>query len=271
MNKFSIAAGGKCSVQGYFARYNSIMNILRFTFKFSLLVVFLLPAIPSYALDLPALIREVETQYQGESSHALVVMEIQTAHWKRSLKLESWSQGRDMFLARIQSPVKEKGVATLKVDKEVWNYLPKVDRVMKIPPSMMGGAWMGSHLTNDDLVKANRIDQDYTFNLLEEDDQGWLIEALPKPDAPVVWGKLVYRVNRTPLLPVRISYFDEEMIEVRQLHFDRVQQIGERWIPMRMRIKPLEKDEQTLLEYLEIEFDQTLSPNLFSVRSLKRR
>jgi len=247
------------------------MNGYLIFFKISLLILLVVKAVSSYALDLPALIRKVETQYQGDSSHARVLMEIKAEYWKRTLKLESWSEGRDMFLARIESPAKEKGVATLKVDQEVWNYLPKVDRVMKIPPSMMGGAWMGSHLTNDDLVKANRIDQDYTFNLLEEDEQGWLIEALPKPDAPVVWGKLVYRVNRTPLVPVRISYFDEEMVEVRQIHFDDVKQVGDRWVPMRMLIKPLEKEEQTLLQYQQIEFDQTLPPNLFSVRSLKRK
>jgi len=237
---------------------------------FLLLLSLALPS-PSPALDLPALIREVETRYQGVSSHALVTMEIETAHWKRTLKLESWSEGRDRFLARILEPAKEKGVATLKIENEVWNYLPKVDRVMKIPPSMMGGAWMGSHLTNDDLVKANRIDEDYTFELLEEDDAGWLIKALPRPDAPVVWGKLVYRINRTPLVPVQISYFDEEMIEIRQIHFDQVEQVGDRWIPMRMLVKPLEKAEQTLLLYQNIEFDLSLPQRLFSVRSLKRK
>ncbi|PLX91067.1 MAG: outer membrane lipoprotein-sorting protein [Desulfuromonas sp.] len=237
---------------------------------FLLLLSLALPS-PSPALDLPALIREVETRYQGVSSHALVTMEIETAHWKRTLRLESWSEGRDRFLARILEPAKEKGVATLKIENEVWNYLPKVDRVMKIPPSMMGGAWMGSHLTNDDLVKANRIDEDYTFELLEEDDAGWLIKALPRPDAPVVWGKLVYRINRTPLVPVQISYFDEEMIEIRQIHFDQVEQVGDRWIPMRMLVKPLEKAEQTLLLYQNIEFDLSLPQRLFSVRSLKRK
>lgn len=241
---------------------------LALTLCWSLLLLMPLPR--CYALDLPALIREVETRYQGASSHALVTMEIRTAHWQRSLQLEIWSQGRDRFLARIRAPNKEQGVATLKVDQEVWNYLPKVDRVLKIPPSMMGGAWMGSHLTNDDLVKANRIDRDYTFRLLEEDAQGWLIEALPKPDAPVVWGKLLYRIKRTPLVPVLISYFDEEMVEVRRIHFNRVRQIGERWVPLRMLIEPLEKQEQTLLEYSEIEFDLPLAATLFSVRSLKR-
>ena len=247
--------------------------MLRPAIKYTLFLLLLSLALPSPspALDLPALIREVETRYQGVSSHALVTMEIETAHWKRTLKLESWSEGRDRFLARILEPAKEKGVATLKIENEVWNYLPKVDRVMKIPPSMMGGAWMGSHLTNDDLVKANRIDEDYTFELLEEDDAGWLIKALPRPDAPVVWGKLVYRINRTPLVPVQISYFDEEMIEIRQIHFDQVEQVGDRWIPMRMLVKPLEKAEQTLLLYQNIEFDLSLPQRLFSVRSLKRK
>ena len=105
-------------------------------------------------------------------------MQVRTANWERTLEMESWSLGRDYFLVRILEPAKERGVATLKRDREVWNYLPKVDRTIKVPPSMMGGSWMGSHITNDDLVKASHVDEDYTFRLLEEEPQS-LADRVP--------------------------------------------------------------------------------------------
>src|SRR5690606_10123924 len=134
--------------------------------------------------------------YVGLSSHARMEMEVSTENWQRRLTMEAWSLGRDHFLVRILEPPKERGVTTLKVNQEVWNFLPKVDRVIKIPPSMMGGAWMGSHITNNDLVKAAHIDEDYTFSLLEETDEDWRIEGLPRPEAAVVWGKIVYQIRK---------------------------------------------------------------------------
>ena len=113
-----------------------------------------------HALDIKALIRYVEQQYHGTSSYALTTMQMHTANWERTLDMESWALGQDYFLVRIQKPAKERGVATLKRDREVWNYLPKIDRTIKVPPSMMGGSWMGSHITNDDLVKASHIEEE---------------------------------------------------------------------------------------------------------------
>jgi hypothetical protein len=223
-------------------------------------------------LDLRALIREVEDQYTGKSSHALMTMQVRTEHWQRSLKMEAWSRGRDRFLVRILEPAKERGVATLKNDREVWNYLPKVDRTIKIPPSMMGGAWMGSHITNNDLVKQSHIDQDYDFSLLEQTPDFWRIEGLPKPEAAVVWGKIVYQIGRADRVPQRIAYFDEDMAMVREIIFDKVQTVEARRLPMRMTVQPLDKpEEQTLLEYEQIAFDVSLPENFFSLRNLKRR
>ncbi|MBW2475140.1 MAG: outer membrane lipoprotein-sorting protein [Deltaproteobacteria bacterium] len=234
--------------------------------------IILLAVRPSFALDVEALVRQVEQQYMGASSRAQTTMLVKTSHWERSLEMEAWSLDRDYFLVRIIEPAKERDVATLKRFREVWNYLPKVDRVIKVPPSMMGGSWMGSHITNDDLVKANHIEKDYNLRLIEETDTYFLVECLPKADAAVVWGKIVYRINKTPQVPEQIDYYDEEMVRVREIHFDDVQQIGDRIVPMRLTVLPLEKpDEQTILHYRELVFDLPLDENYFSLRNLKKR
>lgn len=229
-------------------------------------------AAPAAALDLRALIREVEDQHTGRSSRARMTMQVKTSHWERNMEMEAWSLERDRFLTRILEPPKERGVSTLKVEKEVWNYLPKVDRTIKVPPSMMGGAWMGSHITNNDLVKAAHIDEDYDFTLLEETEAFWSIQGLPKPEAAVVWGRIVYRIAKAGPVPELVEYYDEDLIEVREIRFDDVQTIGERTVPMRMTVQPLEKpQETTVLHYLQIEFDLPIKEAFFSLGNLKRR
>jgi hypothetical protein len=222
--------------------------------------------------DLASLIRDIEQQYMGVSSRAKTRMQVKTSHWERTLDMEAWSLGRDYFLVRILEPAKEKGVATLKRSREVWNYLPKVDRVIKVPPSMMGGSWMGSHITNDDLVKANHIDEDYTFALLEETPTHYLVECLPKPDAPVIWGKIVYLINKQPRVPEQVDYYDEEGVRVREIRFDDIQDIGDRTVPLRLTVLPLEKpDERTILHYRDLAYGVDLDETFFSLRELKHR
>lgn len=224
------------------------------------------------ALDIQNLIREVEKQYMGPSSRARTTMTVKTSHWERTLEMEAWSLERDYFLVRILEPAKERDVATLKRKREVWNYLPKVDRIIKVPPSMMGGSWMGSHITNDDLVKANHIEEDFHLRLIEETDSHYIVECLPKADAAVVWGKIVYRVRKDPRVPEQVDYFDEEMVRVREIHFDDVQQIGKRIVPLRLTVLPLEKpEEMTVLHYRELVYDLHLDESDFSLRSLKSR
>jgi outer membrane lipoprotein-sorting protein len=244
-----------------------LLSLTIILFSFSLAM-----AQAAETFDLRQLIRTVEEQYQGKSSLAEVEMTVKTGHWERHLSMRSWSLGRERFLVRILAPAKEKGVATLKVEREVWNYLPKVDRVIRIPPSMMGGAWMGSHITNDDLVKANHIDEDYDFTLLAEDDDSWMIEGLPKPEAPVIWGKIIYRVKKEPLVPVEIDYYDEESLLVRKILFADVQTVSGRTIPLRMTVLPVEKpEEETVMQYRQVQFGVDLPESFFSLGQLKER
>jgi len=224
------------------------------------------------ALDMRELIREIEDQHTGRSSIATMEMSVRTEHWERTLSMKAWSLGRDHFLIRILSPVKEKGVATLKVDKEVWNYLPKIDRTIKVPPSMMGGAWMGSHITNNDLVKAAKIDEDYTFELLAEDDTTWRVDCIPKPEAAVVWGRIIYTVEKARRVPIVVDYFDEEQEKVRTMTFDQVRTIGKRTLPLRMTIVPLDKpEESTVFTYSDIAFDMPMEESFFTLANLQER
>jgi hypothetical protein len=131
---------------------------------------------------------------------------------------------------------------------------------------------MGSHITNDDLVKASHVDQDYTFRLLEESDQHWLIECTPRPEAAVVWGKIIYRLRKQPRVPEQVDYYDEEQVRVREIRFSDVQTIGGRTVPLRLTVTPLDKPgEQTVLHYRQLVFGIAIDQGYFNLRSLQQR
>ena len=130
------------------------------------------------------IIDRVDELYRGESSHGTSTMEVVTENWTRQMTMELWSLGNDYSLVRIQAPAREAGTATLKADRDIYNYLPKVDRTIKIPTSMMGGSWMGSHFTNDDLVQESRLVDDYDITLSFSGDRNgevvWEFTLVPK-------------------------------------------------------------------------------------------
>ena len=120
--------------------------------------------------DVEAIVKKMDQLYRSETSHAEIEMQITTPHWERTLAMNVWTKGMDKTFIRIMAPKKERGVATLRIGNEMWNYLPKTNKVMKIPPSMMMGSWMGSDFTNDDLVKESSMLNDYTYKLIKPED-----------------------------------------------------------------------------------------------------
>ena len=219
------------------------------------------------------LLDQTDDLHRGESSHGTVSMHVKTARWERTLTLESWSAGEHRSLMKILSPAKEAGTATLMVDDNIWNYLPKVDRTMKVPAGMMSGSWMGSHFTNDDLVKSSRMAEDYTFSLAAQpgaDPNGlWVIDCLPKPDAPVVWGKVVVKIGADEL-PREITYWDEKGVLVRTMTFEDVREVGGRRIPCRMKLVPADAPgEFTEVVYESIEFNVPIPESTFTLQALK--
>jgi hypothetical protein len=225
-------------------------------------------------LKLEDILNKVDDLYRGSSSEGKMTMEIVTAHWKRTLSLQFYSKGRDRSLIRILSPLKEKGTATLRSENEVWNFLPKVNRVIKLPSSMMSASWMGSHFTNDDLVKESRFTQDYDFKIAHEGTRNGeeVVElaCIPKPNAPVVWGKVEVVVRRKDYLPVLMRYYDEEFQLVRTMTFSNFKEMSGRYLPTVMLLVPEDKpSEKTQVSYDDIRFDVPLSDEVFSLRNLQ--
>lgn len=210
---------------------------------------------------------------RGASSTAVVEMHVKTANYERSMKMEIWSQGAEKTLIRILEPAKDAGISTLKVDDNIWNYLPKVDRTMKVPAGMMSGNWMGSHFTNDDLVKESRLSDDFTASLTQKPGDNaegvYVVTLVPKPDAPVVWGSIVAKI-RPDKMPVSIQYLDEKGALVRTMNFSDYKTFDGKLAPATMKMIPADKPaEFTAFSYLSLDFDVAIPESQFTLQALK--
>jgi hypothetical protein len=228
------------------------------------------------AVRAKSLLSHIDDMWRGKSSYAVTTMQVKTQHYTRTMKMEGWSKGKEQTLFRIIEPLREKGTATLKSGNHIYTYLPKTDRTIKLTSGMMMGAWMGSHLTNDDLVKEARLEEDYdvTISFEGERDGQNIIEFLliPKLDAAVVWGKLILIILADSHIPVVEYYYDEDMQLARTISFTDVKILGGRELPSTLRVVPTDKpDEYTEFVYNQMQFDITVSDNLFSLSSLKKR
>ena len=221
------------------------------------------------------ILNNVDDLYRSNASHSILTLSVTTVNWQRTLTLEQWSKGEDKSLIKVLKPKKEKGLATLRVDKNVWNFLPKVKRVVKIPSSMMSSSWMGSHFTNDDLVKQSRMAEDYTFSITFEGmkDGKEIIEVtcLPNKEAAVVWGKVEVVVYADDYLPLRMIYYDEDLLLSRTLEFTNIEMMDGKMIPTMMNMIPTdEPGESTTVKWEEIQFDVAIDDDFFSLRKLQQ-
>jgi len=221
------------------------------------------------------ILETIDDLWRSTSSAARLRMVVTTAQYTRTLVMEGWTKGKEKSLIRIISPLKEKGTVSLKDGNTMYTYLPKTDRVIRLTSGMMMGSWMGSHFTNDDLVKDSRLADDYEPALTFEGPRGGEkvieFELLPKPDAPVVWGRIDMVVRTADLLPLSARYYDEDMVLARTLDFMDIREMGGRMLPARLRMVPADKPaEFTELTYLDIEFDIDVPDSLFSLMQLRR-
>ena len=236
-----------------------------------------LAGLTAEALDSPrAIMDRVDRVLRGASSRGVATMVVVTRHWERSLTMEVWSLGSDYSLVRVVSPAKEAGTSTLKASRDIWNYLPKVDRTIKIPAAMMMGAWMGSHFTNDDLIKESRLVEDYeietTFEGSRDGVKVWEFTLTPKEEAAVVWGRIEYQVRQRDFMPLWARYYDEDGELVRTLSFGDFRRMGGRLIPAFMDMQPHDKPgERTTMRYNQLQFNVDIDKSFFSLRSLRRR
>ncbi len=220
------------------------------------------------------IVGKVDKLYRSKTSYSKMEMMIETPHWKRTLLMEAWTEGMEKIFIRILSPKKDKNTATLKIGNQMWNYLPKVNKIIKIPPSMMMGSWMGSDFTNDDLVKEYTFLDDYNFKIIdfnEENSKNRIyIEAVPKENIAVVWSKIIIAVEKDNHIPIWHRYYDDRGKVVRIMYYSDVKKIGKRLIPTRMEMIPLKKKgHKTSFKYIEIKFDIKLNKSIFSLRNLR--
>ena len=220
------------------------------------------------------IIRKADLKMRGESSYTETTMQIIRPDWTRTMSMKGWSKGADYSLILVTAPARDKGSSSLKRNKEMWNWIPSIERVIKIAPSMLGQSWMGSDFTNDDLINQSSIVVDYTHVLLREEKfdgtDCWVIEATPKEDAPVVWGKLILWISLEQYHQRKVAYFDEFDELINTMSTRDVKEIGGRSLPTRMEMQPADKPEQkTVLIYQQAKFDFDIPASFFSQSNMK--
>lgn len=219
------------------------------------------------------IIKKVEHNLNGKTAVMNLTMVVKTKRAKRTMKMESYSIGNDKSFIKILYPGKDKGITFLKIDNSMWQYVPRIEKTIKIPASMMLQSWMGSDFTNDDLVKESSISEDYTKKLLEETDEEYRMELLPTEEAAVVWGKIIMRVSKQYYLPTTVHYYDEDDMLIRELAYTDVRRFGERFYPTKWLMLPKEPERagnETIIEISNAVFDEEVSESYFTKRALKR-
>lgn len=227
------------------------------------------------AQDAAEIIRRAEDKLRGASSYSEMKMTVVRPEWSREVQMKSWSVGTEKSLILITGPARDKGVAFLKRDQEIWNWQPTIDRTIKMPPSMMMQSWMGSDFTNDDLVRESSILEDYNHRILGEEMIGdrkcWKIELQPKADAAVVWGKIVMWIDKTDYLQLKTTFYDEDDYLVNTMLGKSIKLLGGKLLPSIMEVIPAEEEgHKTILEYISLDFEVNLKDDFFSVQNMKR-
>jgi outer membrane lipoprotein-sorting protein len=226
------------------------------------------------APDVKRLLRKFDEMFESSGTFTKMEIEIVTPRKTRTMSLRAWSKGEDKALIVIDAPARDAGMATLRVGKNLWNYLPKISRTIRVPPSMMMGSWMGSDFTNDDLVRESSYEEDYTSRLEgpSTDPPGWKVRLDARPDVVGLWNRVEVVFSRDTEVPVQVQYFDRKDRLSRTMHLSEVKRFGRRLVPTVMTVVPeREEGRLTRLRYEHLEFDLDLDESMFSLSQLERK
>jgi outer membrane lipoprotein-sorting protein len=250
-----------------------MLNLLTKTFWLVLLLI-LFQGPRAEALDAQSLVEDSFHYMRGKSSVSTVVMTVHRPDWERKMTIKAWTRGRKDSLFYIEAPPKDHGNGTLKRGREMWMYNPKINRVIKVPPSMMSQSWMGSDFSNNDLAKSDSLLTDYTHSLIgTETHDGQtvhLIKSIPKPEAPVVWGMQKLKI-RQDLIWLSQEFFDEDLEPVKAMTMLEIQMLGGKLYPKLWRMHKVDTENKyTELNYTSLVFKNDLPDSLFTRTSLKK-
>lgn len=227
------------------------------------------------APDATEIVRKADEKVRGKTSYTEITIQVIRPTWKREMSLRTWSKGDKLALILVTAPAKDRGSVSLKRDKEVWNWMPSIERTIKLPPSMMMQSWMGTDFTNDDLVKESSVVNDYTQTLTGDSvidgRDCYRILLKPKPDAAVVWGKVISYIDKKDYMQLRVEQYDEDGVLVNILSSSDPKMLGGKLLPSRMEMIPVAKPGQkTVMIYSNMKFDEPYDDNFFTVQNMNR-
>lgn len=248
----------------------NIINSLRF-----FLLLLLLAFNPFSEQNASDIVKKADEKMRGKTSQAELAIITSRANWSRKMDVKTWIKGTDYSMILIQSPVRDKGTVFLKRGKEVWNWIPTLERSIKLPPSMMSQSWMGTDFTNDDLVKESSVVDDYTHTLLSDtliaNKPCFKVQMIPKPETAVVWGKIIVCIDKKDYLELHTKFFDEDGTLVNIMNAYDIKEMDDRLIPTRIEMIPIDKKNQkTEIIYKKILFDKPIDNSFFTLSNMKK-
>ncbi len=224
-----------------------------------------------YADEARDIIEKLDNNIRGQNIYIKFGMRVVSLGHERVMKMENWSQGNKKSFVKVLYPPKDKGITFLSLDNQMWQYVPKIERIIKIPPSMMLQNWMGSDITNDDVVKQSSLVEDYDARILDKKDPMVRIELVPKEDAAVVWGKIILNIDTSTYTSIRDEFYDEQGQEVRYFIYEQVKKFGKYYLPTYWRVQQRDKpDHFTEIVLEEVVYDAGVSDEYFTKSALKR-
>ena len=244
-----------------------------------ILLIIIMVVIPKTELlgqNAAEIIERMEERMRGDSNYAEMTMTIERPRYTREVSMRSWSLGNDYSLIQITAPSRDQGTTFLKRHNEIWNFVPNIDRTIKMPPSMMSQSWMGSDFTNDDLVRESSTVEDYEHRILEENSEidgrsAWVIELIPKPETPIVWGKVLIWVDKEEFIQLRIENYDQGDVLANHIEFSEIREFDQRLFPAKMVLIPADKpDQRTVMYYDALQFDIDIDDSFFTQQNMRR-
>ena len=227
------------------------------------------------AQDAYQIIKQADEHLRGASQKAEMSIEVQRPKWSRTIDIKAWSLGNDYSFILINAPARDKGTVFLKREKEIWNWQPKIEKVIKLPPSMMMQSWMGSDFNNDDVGKESSILLDYTHEIIGDtlilDRACYTIQLTPKPEAAVVWGKIKTFIDKNDFLQLGSEFYDEDGYLINKMEASEIKSFGNKILPSKMVMTPVEEEGQTtILRYKSIEYNIDIDAAFFNKQNMKR-
>ncbi|MFT5886990.1 MAG: outer membrane lipoprotein-sorting protein [Arcticibacterium sp.] len=240
-----------------------------------ILVAIYLISISAWSQDASSIVQKADDKMKGNKNYSEITIKIIRSSWSREMKMKSWSLGTEYSLSYLAAPAKDKGTTFLKRNRELWNWLPSIERTIKMPPSMLAQSWMGSDLTNDDLVKETSNKDDFSSKVLgSETVNGRVchkIEMTPKPNTALVWGKVITWIDKKDYIYMKTEYYDEDEYLVNTMTAGAIKDLGGRMLASEMQIVPAdEPGNKTVMIIDKIDFNAKISNSFFTVKNMKR-